>query len=62
MGIQATVITLEKVGPENLSACGIGCITSPDYQGYQPKVEWLLSDPYVSKGRLKNLLKKEISE
>jgi hypothetical protein len=34
-------ITLEKVGPENLSDCGIGCLTDPKNQGYQPKVEWL---------------------
>jgi GNAT superfamily N-acetyltransferase len=34
-------ITLEKVGLENLSDCGIGCLTNPRNQGYQPKVEWL---------------------
>lgn len=34
-------IKLEKVGPGNLSDCGIGCLTSPKNQGYQPKVEWL---------------------
>lgn len=34
-------ITLEKVGPENLSDCGIGCLTDPKNRGYQPKVEWL---------------------
>ncbi len=34
-------ITLEKVGPENLSECGIGCLTDRRNQGYQPKVEWL---------------------
>ncbi|MGD2175545.1 MAG: hypothetical protein PVJ27_09085 [Candidatus Brocadiaceae bacterium] len=34
-------IVLEKVGPGNLSECGIGCITNPKHQGYQPKVEWL---------------------
>ena len=34
-------ITLEKVGPANLADCGIGCLTSPKNQGYQPKVEWL---------------------
>jgi len=34
-------VTLEKVGPENLSECGIGCLTNPKNQGYQPKVEWL---------------------
>jgi len=34
-------ITLIKVGPGNLSDCGIGCLTNPKHQGYQPKVEWL---------------------
>jgi GNAT superfamily N-acetyltransferase len=34
-------ISLESVGPENLSACGIGCLASPRNVGYQPKVEWL---------------------
>jgi len=34
-------ITLVKVGPGNLSDCGIGCLTDPKNQGYQPKVEWL---------------------
>ncbi|MFI5173267.1 MAG: GNAT family N-acetyltransferase [Terriglobia bacterium] len=34
-------ISLEKVGPGNLSTCGIGCLTDPKNQGYQPKVEWL---------------------
>ena len=34
-------VTLEKVGPVNLSDCGIGCLTNPKNQGYQPKVEWL---------------------
>ena len=32
---------LEKVGSENLSDCGIGCLTDPKNQGYQPKIEWL---------------------
>lgn len=32
---------LEKVGPENLSDCGIGCITNPKHEGYEPKVDWL---------------------
>ncbi len=36
-----TQATLEKVGPENLSDCGIGCITNPKHEGYGPKVEWL---------------------
>lgn len=34
-------ISLEKVGPANLSKCGIGCLTGPKNQGIQPKVEWL---------------------
>jgi hypothetical protein len=34
-------ITLENVGPENLSECGIGCLTSTRHVGFQPKVEWL---------------------
>jgi GNAT superfamily N-acetyltransferase len=34
-------ISLAKVGPANLSECGIGCITNPNNQGHQPKVEWL---------------------
>ena len=34
-------IRLEKVGPDNVAECGIGCLTSPGNQGYQPKVEWL---------------------
>jgi len=33
--------TLEKVGPENLSDCGIGCLINPKNPGYQPKVQWL---------------------
>jgi len=33
--------TLEKVGPDNLSVCGIGCITDPRHEGYEAKVEWL---------------------
>jgi GNAT superfamily N-acetyltransferase len=34
-------ITLEMVGPENLSDCGIGCLVDPKNPGYLPKVEWL---------------------
>ena len=34
-------ITLEKIGPGNLSDCGIGCLSNPKHPGYQPKVEWL---------------------
>jgi hypothetical protein len=38
-----TKAVLEKVGPEKLSACGIGCLTNPKHEGYRPKVEWLES-------------------
>ena len=34
-------MTLEKVGPENLSECGIGCLTNRLHPGYQSKVDWL---------------------
>jgi hypothetical protein len=34
-------ITLDKVGPGNLPDCGIGCLTNPKHEGYQPKVRWL---------------------
>jgi len=34
-------MTLEIVGPGNLSDCGIGCLSNPRHEGYQPKVEWL---------------------
>jgi hypothetical protein len=34
-------ITLDKVGPGNLSECGIGCLTNPKHEGYGPKVDWL---------------------
>jgi hypothetical protein len=34
---------LERVGPENLSVCGIGCLTSKKHEGYRPKVEWLVN-------------------
>jgi len=33
--------TLEKVGPANLSECGIGCLTGRNHPGYQAKVDWL---------------------
>jgi hypothetical protein len=33
--------TLDKVGPENLHDCGIGCVTSLKHQGHAPKSEWL---------------------
>jgi L-amino acid N-acyltransferase YncA len=32
---------LVKVGPENLSECGIGCLTNPNHEGFGPKVAWL---------------------
>lgn len=35
------MLTLEKVGPENLRDCGIGCLTNPKNQGYGFKIEWL---------------------
>jgi GNAT superfamily N-acetyltransferase len=34
-------ILLEKVGPVNLSECGIGCLTNRKNHGFQRKVEWL---------------------
>jgi hypothetical protein len=34
-------ITLQKVGPENLDQCGIGCIADRKHVGYGPKVGWL---------------------
>ncbi len=34
-------ITLEHVGPNNLAACGIGCLANPKHEGFQPKVDWL---------------------
>ncbi len=34
-------VTLVRVGPENLSECGIGCIRSRDNPGYGRKVKWL---------------------
>ena len=34
-------LTLETVGPENLSECGIGCLSNPEHPGYQCKVDWL---------------------
>ncbi|MGW8267379.1 MAG: GNAT family N-acetyltransferase [Longimicrobiales bacterium] len=32
---------LQKVGPENLADCGIGCIANPRHVGHGPKVDWL---------------------
>jgi GNAT superfamily N-acetyltransferase len=34
-------VRLEKVDAGNLSVCGIGCLTDPKNQGYQPRVAWL---------------------
>jgi GNAT superfamily N-acetyltransferase len=34
-------LTLEKVGPEKLTACGIGCLTNPKHEGHGAKVKWL---------------------
>ena len=39
--LERTEPTLDKVGPENLPECGIGCITSLKHQGHAPKTEWL---------------------
>jgi GNAT superfamily N-acetyltransferase len=39
--MRADKIVLEKVGPANLSECGIGCLVNRKNQGFQPKVEWL---------------------
>ena len=33
--------SFERVGPENLAECGIGCILNPDHVGHRPKVDWL---------------------
>jgi len=32
---------LAKVGPENLTECGIGCIRNRDHPGYGRKADWL---------------------
>ncbi len=34
-------IALQKVGPENLQECGIGCLVNRKNSGYQAKVDWL---------------------
>jgi hypothetical protein len=34
-------ISLETVGPHNLTECGIGCVTNPRHEGFAPKVAWL---------------------
>ena len=43
---------LVKVGPENLSECGIGCIKNPGNPGYVRKVEWLRKRVWISYLRL----------
>ncbi len=34
-------VYLEKVGPDNLEECGIGCLSNRKHPGYRSKVEWL---------------------
>jgi len=34
-------VSLEIVGPENVSVCGIGCTGSRSHEGYEPKLAWL---------------------
>jgi hypothetical protein len=34
-------VTLVRVGTENLSECGIGCLINRDNPGYGRKVKWL---------------------
>ncbi len=34
-------VALERVGPDNLLECGIGCITNRKHVGFGPKVRWL---------------------
>jgi len=36
-----TKAVLEKVGPENLADCGIGCLSNRKHEGYGSKVDWL---------------------
>lgn len=40
-GIDQGGMTLELVGPDNLSVCGIGCVRNPKHAGFAPKAEWL---------------------
>jgi L-amino acid N-acyltransferase YncA len=37
----AADVRLEIVGPENLDACGIGCVLDTRHEGFQPKTDWL---------------------
>lgn len=39
--MQAHEILLEKVGPANISECGIGCLRSREHPGFQCKTDWL---------------------
>ena len=32
-------VRLEIVGPENLDACGIGCVLDTRHEGFQPKTD-----------------------
>jgi hypothetical protein len=34
-------VTLQIVGPDNLAACGIGCVTNSRHRGFQAKGAWL---------------------
>lgn len=34
-------LVVEKVGPDNLPACGIGCLSNRANPGYRSKTEWL---------------------
>ena len=39
--VEVSGIRLNTVGPDNLSECGIGCLTNPGHEGFGPQVEWL---------------------
>jgi GNAT superfamily N-acetyltransferase len=39
--LRAQAALLETVGPGNLAACGIGCVTNPNHPGCVAKVDWL---------------------
>jgi hypothetical protein len=34
-------MTLDRVGPENVGVCGIGCLTNRENPGFSAKVDWL---------------------
>lgn len=42
MGADPSGMTLHTVGPDELSMCGIGCVTNPRHAGFGPKTDWLL--------------------